>query len=127
MARAKPATAADAPAPMPTVDIGQAITDPNLMGASFPRIESWETWLAVLKAAFGAPLNREERRAFESISGGRKSPDRRVRELWCLIGRRGGKSRIAAALAVYYAALVDHSGKLASGEVGMVLILAATK
>jgi hypothetical protein len=112
---------------MADVDIAHTIVDPNLFGPSFPRQETWETWLAVLKAAFGTPLNRDERRAFESISGGRKSPARRVRELWCLIGRRGGKSRIAAALAVYFAALVDHSGKLASGETGMVMILAATK
>jgi hypothetical protein len=85
---------------MADADIAQAIVDPNLFGAPFLQQETWETWLAVLKAAFGTPLNQDERRAFESVSGGRKSPARRVRELWCLIGRRGGKSRIAAALAV---------------------------
>ena len=109
------------------VDIASALADPNLLGQSFPRLDTWETWLAVLKAAFGRPLNRKERRAFEAVSGGRKSPQRRVRELWCLIGRRGGKSRIAAALAVYIAALCDHAGKLSHGEVGMVLVLAASR
>jgi hypothetical protein len=64
------------------VDISSALVDPNLLGQSFPRLESWETWLAVLKAAFGRPLNRKERRSFETVSGGRKSPARRVRELW---------------------------------------------
>jgi hypothetical protein len=112
---------------MNNVDIATALADANLLGASFPGLEeSWATWIAVLKAAFGTELNRKERQAFASVSR-RRSPTKRVRELWCLIGRRGGKSRIAAALAVYFAALVDHTGKLASGETGMVMILAATK
>jgi hypothetical protein len=109
------------------VDIAAAISDRNLLGESFPALSTWETWFAVLKAAFGQPLNRKERRAFEAVSGGRKSPARRVRELWCLVGRRGGKSRVAAALAVYIAALVDHTGRLAAGEVGTVLVLAASR
>jgi phage terminase large subunit-like protein len=47
-----------------------------------------------------------------------------VRELWCVVGRRGGKSRMAAALACYFALFVKH--KLAGGEQGMVLVLSAT-
>jgi phage terminase large subunit-like protein len=42
-----------------------------------------------------------------------------------LIGRRGGKSRIAAALAVYFACFVPN--RLARGEHGMVLVLAASQ
>ena len=41
-----------------------------------------------------------------------------------IIGRRGGKSRMAAAVAVYCAAFVKH--RLAAGEIGMVLVLAAS-
>lgn len=66
----------------------------------------------------------EERKTFAAISGGRVLPLKRVRELWCIIGRRGGKSRMAAALACYFALFVKH--KLAGGERGMVLVLAAT-
>jgi Terminase large subunit, T4likevirus-type, N-terminal len=109
------------------VDIATALADEKLLGASFPDLSTWETWLAVIKAAFGRPLNREERRAFESVAGGRKSPQRRVRELWALLGRRSGKSRIAASLAVYLATLVDHSPRLSPGEIGMVLVLAASR
>jgi len=109
------------------VTVAAAIADRQLLGGSFPHPETWETWLAVLKASFGEPLNRKERRAFEAVGGGRRSPQRRVRELWCLIGRRGGKSRIAAALAIYLATLCDYAGKLAPGEVGMVLVLAASR
>jgi hypothetical protein len=110
-----------------SVDITAAFADKNLLGASFQDLSTWKTWLAVLKAMFGQPLSRKERRAFEAVSGGRKSPRKRVRELWALLGRRSGKSRVAAALAVYIATLVDHSAKLSPGEIGMVLVLAASR
>ena len=80
--------------------------------------------LIALKAAFALPLTDEEREVFKAIAGDRGLPLKRVRELWCIVGRRGGKSRMAAALAVYFALFVKH--KLAAGERGMVLVLAAT-
>jgi hypothetical protein len=51
-------------------------------------------------------------------------PSRRVRELWCVCGRRSGKSRIAAAIAVYLALFIKH--RLARGETGMCLVLAGS-
>ena len=81
-------------------------------------------WLATLKAAFGLTLNDEELKTFATVAGGRAPPLKRVRELWCVVGRRGGKSRIAAALACFFALFVKH--KLVAGERGVVLVLAAT-
>jgi hypothetical protein len=52
------------------------------------------------------------------------SPTQRVRELWCVAGRRSGKSRIAAAVAVYLALFVQH--RLAKGERGMCLVIAGS-
>ena len=49
-------------------------------------------------------------------------PRHSVRELWCLCGRRAGKSRIAALVAVYTALFAPV--KLAPGERGAVLVLA---
>lgn len=105
------------------IALDQALTDKKLLGAALGPIESWNTWVSVLKAAFGLSLNRQERRAFASVSGNRKPPAERVQELWAIVGRRGGKSRAAAAIAVYLAAFVDWSSKLARGEVGYVLSL----
>jgi hypothetical protein len=51
-----------------------------------------------LKAAFALPLDAAEREVFHTVAGDREPPSRRVRELWCVIGRGGGKSRMAAAL-----------------------------
>lgn len=112
---------------MSAVTIEEALVDRNLLGQGFGDPSTWKTWLAVLRAAFGLRLNRKEARAFASIAGGRQPPTEKVRELWAVLGRRSGKSRVAAALAVYFAVLVDHSGKLAPGEVGYVLVLAASK
>jgi hypothetical protein len=44
--------------------------------------------------------------------------------LWCVIGRRGGKSRAIAALLVYLATMVDYRAQLVLGERGFVLCLA---
>ena len=107
-----------------TFTIDRAIQDKNLLGAALGDPTTWAMWLVVLKAVFGQELNRSERRAFASVAGGRKPPQQMVREFWAIIGRRAGKSRIAAALAVYVAAFMPH--KLAPGERGMVLVLAAS-
>lgn len=107
------------------VTIDGALRDPNLLGAALGDASSWSTWFVVLKAAFGLPLNAEQQQVFNSVAGNRKPPLSRVRELWAIIGRRGGKSRVAAALAVFFACFVKH--KLAAGERGMVLVLAASQ
>ncbi len=109
------------------VSIDEAITDAKLLGAALGDVATWQTWRTVLRAAFGLALNRDEARAFAAVAGGRQPPETKVRELWAILGRRSGKSRVAAALAVFFAVLVDHSGKLAPGEIGHVLVLAATR
>lgn len=109
-----------------SVPIDVAMRDPDLIGAALGDPTPWETWIAVVKAAFGNELSRTERRAFASVAGSRKPPTRRVQELWAIVGRRGGKSRVAAALATYLACFTDHAGKLAKGETGYVLVLAAS-
>ena len=120
---------ADAPmaAPRSKRSIAAAMADAKLLGASFPELGLWAAWTAVLKAAFAELLDWKEQHAFSAVSGSRKPPNKRVRELWCLIGRRGGKSRMAAALAVHAALLIDHKDRLSPGEVGHVLVLAASR
>jgi hypothetical protein len=106
------------------VRIDRALTDPQLLGAGLGDLASWRTWLAVLKAAFGLPLDEIEQQTFAAVAGDRAVPLQRVRELWCVAGRRSGKSRIAAALAVFLALFARH--RLARGEKGMCLIIAGS-
>jgi hypothetical protein len=111
----------------PVLNIDVAVADPELLGEALGRLDSWRTWLVVLKAAFGLPLNNEERRTFADVAGNRVPPGRRVRELWVEAGRRSGKSRMAALISCFFAVFVDHRPRLAPGEVGVVLILAPSK
>jgi phage terminase large subunit-like protein len=105
--------------------IDDALRDPHLLGAALVDQGSWRVWRVVLKSAFGLALDEEEARVFAAVAGGRAPPTQRVRELWAVVSRRGGKSRMAAALAVYLALFAQH--RLARGETGMVLVLAASR
>ena len=73
--------------------IEQALRDTNLLGAALGNPNSWSSWLTVLKAAFGQELTAQELTTFEQVAGERPVPTSRVRELWAIVGRRGGKSR----------------------------------
>ena len=104
------------------ISISDALLDERLLGAALGDPPTWSTWIAVLRACFGLPLDDEQRRVFASVAGDRAPPTKRVRELWGLVGRKGGKSKMAGAIAVYLALFVKH--KLSRGERGMVLVLA---
>lgn len=106
------------------ISFDAALTDKNLLGAALGGdLQSWATWRAVTKAAYGEKLDKRERRLFAAVAGERDAPRERVSELWAIVGRRGGKSRMAGALSVYEAAFVDHSAHLSPGETGFVLCL----
>jgi hypothetical protein len=107
------------------IDIDTALTDRKLLGAGLGNLDDWFTWRVALKAAFALGLiSDREREIFEQISGGREPPKHRVRELWCIVGRRGGKSRMAALIAIFIALFVKAN--VAPGETPCVLALAAT-
>ena len=102
-----------------------AMTDPNLLGAALGDPASWERWLAVLRGAFALPMSTQDAALFREVAGGRDPPVRRVDELWAVVGRRSGKTKIAAAVSVFIAAIERH--QLSRGEIGHVLLLAASR
>ena len=55
----------------PPLPIDKVLTDPRLLGAELGHIETWATWLIVLKAAFGIPLTDDELQVFKAVAGGR--------------------------------------------------------
>ena len=101
---------------MKPITIDRALTDPRFLGAALDDPASWSNWIVVLSAAFGLTLDREMCRAFAAVAGSRKPPKQKVRELWCILGRRSGKTRMAAAIGLYLALFVPH--KLAPGVIG---------
>jgi hypothetical protein len=107
-----------------SISIASAINDKRLFGAALGDLSSWQVWLAVLSAAFALPLTAEQTKLFAAVSGGRLPPSRRVRELWCVAGRRSGKSRMAALISCYLGLFVKH--KVCAGERPMILCLAGS-
>jgi hypothetical protein len=109
------------------MNIVKALKDPNLLGAALGNLSTWGKWRTTLKAAFGLKLTPKEMIDFHEVAGDREPPRRRVRELWAVLGRRSGKSRMAAAIATYLALLAGGREKLVKGEEGFVLVLAPSR
>ena len=108
------------------INIRDVMAEPELLGNQFAG-DTWDGWRALLAAFYGLPLNRHERRTFMAITGRCKTPQTACRELWLAVGRRGGKSQIAALLAVFIACFFDYSAKLSPGEVATCMVLAADR
>jgi hypothetical protein len=96
----------------------QALADKQLLGSALES-DSWQAWRALLIAAMGEELTADERALFQNLTGRPSELRERAEEFWCVAGRRGGKTRAAAILAVYMAALVDHKDCLSPGERGL--------
>jgi hypothetical protein len=107
------------------MNIIDALDDPDLFEPWF-RGPTWFGWRVVLKAAFALPMTDDEIAFFRTIAH-RDPPRRQVRELWCVVGRRGGKDSIASAIAAYVAALFDQGDSLRPGERALVACLATDR
>ena len=86
----------------PRVTLRKALEDPELLGSALAG-PTWHAWRSLLLAAMGEPLNPDELEVFTRFTGCTAPPPQRVDELWCCVGRRGGKSRAMAVLAIYLA------------------------
>ncbi|WFM71821.1 hypothetical protein [Halomonas sp. CKK8] len=108
------------------MNIRQAMRDTNLFGQLFAG-ESWLAWRALLAGFYGLPLDAGEVEHWKTLTEREKAPTSAADELWLVVGRRGGKSQIAALLAVFEAAFHDYRDRLAPGEVATVMVLAADR
>ncbi len=112
------------------MNILEALQTPELFGDAFIG-ESWEAWRAILSGSFALPMEGERLELFNTLAGGREPPSKRVRELWCIAGRRSAKTHTAAAVAVYLAtvgaALEGLTEKLSAGETGVIALMATDR
>jgi hypothetical protein len=109
-------------APFPTII--EALEDRQLLGRNFPELTTWRSWLVFLKALFALPMSSEDLEIFTLYTGRKQAPDSPVWEAWLIVGRRGGKSIIAALNAVFLAFFRDYSKVLSNGERGIVMVIA---
>src|SRR5579864_4102356 len=110
---------------MNTITPATVIGDPLLLGPYFSG-DSWNVWRAILKAAYGEPLDDVELALFHTVAGNRAPPTRQVKELWVIAGRRSGKDSMASAIATV-ASIADYSKHLRPGEKAVVMCLAVDR
>jgi hypothetical protein len=108
------------------VTIIDALNDARLFKSDFPA-DTWRPWSAYLRAVFGLPLDSEALDLYRQCTGRQTPPSAAARESWTLVGRRGGKSRVAALIAVYLACFREYGKVLARGEIGTLPIVAADR
>lgn len=87
---------------------------------------SWDAWRAFLAGVFGLPMTAQMAGLWQDCTR-RAAPTRPATEAWMVVGRRGGKSRIAALIAVYLACFRDYRPHLAPGEVATLPLIAADR
>jgi hypothetical protein len=75
---------------------------------------SWDNWRTILKAAYGMPLTDAELTFFYEVAD-REPPIRRVKELWVIGGRRGGKDSIASLIIAHAASLFNGKRRQIAG------------
>ncbi len=111
---------------MSSISIIRALNDKNLFGPYFVG-DSWDRWRVFLAALFALPMTVEQAEIYRQHTGRTQLPTAPAREAALVIGRRGGKSRILALLAVYLACFRDHTKYLAPGETATVAVLATDR
>lgn len=87
----------------------------------------WLAWRAFVKTLFGESLTHDELALFRQCTELDVPPGRRLSEAWLPVGRRGGKSRILALIAVHLACCYDWTPYLVPGESGVISVLAALR
>jgi hypothetical protein len=108
------------------MNIIEAFCDRNVFAPQFAKGD-WFACRVFLKVLFNLPLTDVELELFRRCTGRTKHPNRAFRRAFLAVGRRGGKSRILALIAVYLAAFTDWKPYLAGGETGVIMVIAQNR
>jgi hypothetical protein len=114
------------PPSVPSLSLVDALDDDGLFGGQFADA-SWWPWRVVLAALEGRSLDAQGLDLYRRCTGRQQPPTEPMRELVAIVGRRGGKSRIGALLAIEAACLRDWTPYLAPGEVATIAVIAADR
>ncbi len=108
------------------MNILAALDDPALFAPHF-RGDTWKPWRAFLAALFALPMDDAAQTLYWAHTGRQDAPEAPFKEAALVIGRRGGKSRVLALIAVFLATFRDYAPHLAPGEVATVAVIAADR
>jgi hypothetical protein len=115
----------------PSLSVIDACRDENLFRPYFGKhYKSFAKWRVLLRAIYGVPLTSDwQREVYRHCTG--RDPDKinpdGYQTSLIIAGRRSGKSKIAAVIGTYAAALAGLESKLSVGETGMVAIISVKK
>src|SRR5262249_34182711 len=98
------------------MNIVQALNDNQGFSRLF-RPESWPAWRFFRGALSALPLTYAQRQLYKQCTGRSIAPTKPLSEAWLVVGRRGGKSFVLAAIATYLACFRDWRPYLAPGEI----------
>ncbi len=99
---------------------------PDGLGPFF-RGDTWQAWQAFLAALFALPMDEDQLALYRHHTGRQEPPDEPFTEAALVCGRRGGKSRVLALIAVYLGTLRDYTEFLAPGEMATIAVIAADR
>lgn len=105
----------------------EALDDSKLFAPFFKNRASWLRWRAFLAALFGLPMTDEEQAIYRHHTQRETLPTEQAREAWVVVGRRGGKSRVAALAGTFLATFRDYREYLAPGEVGTIPVISCDR
>ena len=105
----------------------EALADEALFAPHFQPAESWAAWRAFLAALFALPMDDDALAVYRASTGRETPPTEPASEAWLPIGRRGGKSRVLALIAVYLATFRNWRPHLAPGERGVIQVIATDR
>ncbi len=108
------------------MNILAALDDPDLFAPHF-KGDTWQAWRAFLAALFGLPADADTLARYRHHTGRVEPPAQAFAEAALICGRRGGKSRILALIAVFLATMQDVTPHLAPGERATIAIIAADR
>jgi hypothetical protein len=111
---------------MPVIALGRCLKDQNLFASHF-RKASWAAWKVFLAALFAEAAGSGDLDVYRQRTGRTAWPTAPFTEAAVIVGRRGGKSRTLALIAVYLACFRSYDQFLAPGEVATVGILAVAR
>jgi hypothetical protein len=116
------------------MNIIEDIRDPQLfrpyLADKSDSLATWSSWLTCLRVIYGLPLKTEsQRRLVQQCTG--RNPDKLnpngYDTVLLLVGRRGGKSKIAGLIGGFEASLSGRERLCSPGELPMVSICAPSK
>ena len=93
---------------MSGIDIIKAFDDPRLIGGYIKEQDnSFFNWKVFFKSIYAIPMDQKERKVYRKFTERRRPPKQPIESVYCVSGRKSGKSLIASCLAIYTSVFSD--------------------